>query len=121
MNLDFDLKELKETYEKIREILLENAERLNLDPEYAYENESEKETPEGFNYFGHSFSIRDSRLFEVMVRGNLDNLKELLDDPELFSKYLEEAFGTKIDYLKETQKNIEEERGIEDENLREAA
>ncbi len=118
--MQINLEELKEIYEEVQEKVLEVAERLQLNPEYAYENESGTEAPEGFNYFGNSFSIRDSKLFNVMIRGNLDQLKELLDNSELFSQYVEEIFGTQSQYVKEIGSNTETEREF-CENLKEAA
>lgn len=107
--------DLAGSYDKAREILLEIADKLNLDPEYAHENQSGREIPEGFTYYGQSFSIRDSEIFQLLAQGSLDQLKEFIDDPEKISEYLEEIFGTKTERGTETQANTEKEE------LREAA
>jgi hypothetical protein len=105
--LDDEMVELKDSYEAIKEGFLEHASDRSLEFEYEYENESGREIPDGFSYNGKIFSIRDTKLFNILVRGNLDQLKEVYDTPELYAQYLEEVFGSIDEYIKETQENIE--------------
>ena len=105
-----NLKELGICYDILREKLLEEAGKRDLYPEYTYENESGRETPEAFIYGNEIFSIRGSKIFTTLTTGNLDNLKELLDDPELFNQIVKEVFGTYEECKKETQIDIELEK-----------
>jgi hypothetical protein len=107
--------DLEDTYNELRDTLLFEAEMRGLDPQYSLENESGTETPEGFSFWGETFSIRNSKLFELMVRGNLDKLKELIDDPEVLRECLEEVFGSY------DQAKVEMQKFIEEEGMREAA
>lgn len=101
--------ELKEVYEEVRLMLLKEAEKFELEPQYAYENQTEVETPEAFSFYGQSFSIRESKIFRSMVMGSLDQLKELLDNPVLLKEYFTEIFGTYEEYKRETEETKERE------------
>jgi hypothetical protein len=110
-----DQQELPIIYNKLRQKLLEEAHRRDYLPEYAYDNESRREIPEGFSFGHYTFSIRGSRMFDTIIRGNLDALKELLYDTKLFDELLEEIFGTV------TQAALELQLELEGESEREAA
>jgi len=105
--LNDELTELKDAHDYVRENMIELAGDKGLELEYAYENESGRETPDGFSLSGRTFSIRDTKLFNTLVRGSLSELHEIIDDPVLFAIYLEEVFGSIDEYIKETQRNVE--------------
>ncbi len=114
--LEDDFFELKDAYDNVRDCLIEIADRYDLTPEYAYENASGRETPEGFNYFGQSFSIRDTKLFYTMTRGSqaeiekaLIQLRNILNDPEqiIESELVVEIFGSTKEKEVEKQKRLE--------------
>lgn len=102
--------ELQELYDEVREKLLERADRANLDPHYSLENESGRETPDGFSFGNQSFSIRDSKIFSRLLHGNVDQLREILDDGELFRELIEQAFGTYAEMAIEKELDVELER-----------
>lgn len=105
-----DLTELKDNYEKLRELVLEEAEKRYFRPDYRYENQSERETPIGFSNDFYGVNFENTKLFEILVRGNLDQIKEVLGTGEL-KELIREIFGPY--HEDDTQKNIENQSELE--------
>lgn len=101
--------DLAEVYDTLLKEFVDLARERGLDMEYANENESRRETPDALSFQGNIYSIRDSRLFNLLVRGSLEQLKEVYNSPVEFAIYIEEIFGGMDEYLKETGHSIEME------------
>lgn len=142
---------LRDTYDHVLDLLLDEAKERGFATKYAYGNESGKETPEGFYYEEgiiektpwieylengkliveipenvKAISLRGTKLFNLMVYGTQDQLRETLEKPELHSEYLKEIFGPYDDKKIEEQIVLEQEitselKGEKEEGLKEAA
>ena len=108
--MDTNLSELREVYENIREEILTEADKRGYAPEYRYENESGSETPVGFFSNSSLVQFENSRLFEILVRGNLDQLKEVWSGGELY-ELLKEIFGPNEE--NDSQSDIENQEYLE--------
>ncbi len=102
-----NLSELSEAYLNLRGLLLERAEQYGFTPYYAYENQSGIETPEAFSTRDLCVSNKNTKLLALMTMGTLEQIKEVLDDPELINEYLKEIFGERYEYEVENQTRLE--------------
>lgn len=71
------MNELKNTYESMRLRFLCHINMLGCDTEYEYKNASEVEFPAYITFQEIRIGIRNTKMFETMCMGTLENLKEL--------------------------------------------
>lgn len=105
----------KLAYTEVRDRLLDAARERGFEEEFGESYLAPGELPVGFSSQNYSVSFSNTKLCQIMRMGNLDQLIELIDDPELLNSYFEEMFNTEKESYAELQKPFE------DEEYREAA
>ena len=108
--MDTNFAELKEVYENIRGKILREVLKRGYIPEYRHENESGSETPVGFLNNSSLIQFENSKIFEILVRGNLDQLKEVWSGGELH-ELIKEIFGPNEE--NDSQRFIEAQEELE--------